>query len=87
MTLPKSKFLHRPANPGACVLDIYHEMHMHSIVEPTAPSLTMEMADLTIEHAVSTTSRLFGFWRAIQKTGIDLGNINNHWRIYKGVGV
>lgn len=69
----------------ACLIDVYNEMHMHSIVEPHAPSLTMETADLAIECAVSTTSRLFGFWRAIQKTGIDLGNINNHWRIYSGV--
>lgn len=69
----------------ACMIDVYHEMHMHSIVEPHAPSLTMEAADLAIEHAVSTTSRLFGFWRAIQRSGVDLENIQSHWRIYSGV--
>ena len=69
-----------------CKIDVYHEMHMHSVVEPLAPSLTMETADLAVECAVKTTAQLFGFWRAIQKSGIDLGNIQNHWRIYKGVG-
>lgn len=69
----------------ACSTDVYHEKHMHGIVEPHAPSLTMETADLAVECAVTTTAQLFGFWRAIQKSGIDLGNINNHWRIYSGV--
>lgn len=69
----------------ACMIDVYHEMHMHGIIEPHAPSLTMETADLAIEHAISTTSRLFGFWRAIQRSGVDLENIQSHWRIYSGV--
>lgn len=69
----------------ACMIDVPREMHMHRIIEPTAPRLTMETADIAVEHAVSTTSRLFGFWRAIQRSGVDLENINNNWRIYSGV--
>ena len=73
------------AKTYTCAIDVYDEMRMHSIVEPLAPSLTMETADLSVECEVKTTAQLFGFWRAIQKANIDLGNINSHWRIYKGV--
>lgn len=85
MSLPKSKFLHRPANSGACVLDLYHEIHAHKFHEPGAPSICMEIADEASKEAQKITTELFDFWRLLQGAHVDLQMIHGHWNVFKAM--
>lgn len=85
MSLPKSKFLHRPAKPESIALDLYREIHEHRLHEPDAPSICMEVADEAATVAWEVTAELFDFWRLLQGAHVDLQMIHGHWNVFKAM--
>lgn len=71
-----SKIHHEPATLHASAIDAAAE---------SRNSIRLELADIWMEQAVEVVDSLFMFWRQIQGAELDVGKIDDLYKIYKGV--